>query len=287
MAVDKLVDSAQLESDLTDIADAIRAKTGKSASMQFPSEFVSEIGSISGGGGDDTYLRIIEGDSTITTINDSNMTKIKMRGCSSLSGLTSATFANVTTVGDRVFEGCRNLQSASFPALTTMSGYLFSGISSFRQYNMPLVTNIGTESFKGTAIQYAVFPSITQSVSNGSFDGCPNLVAADFGPLRDFTGSKSLSAPLLSTIVIRNSSRVPSLLNAATFNNSPFASGGTGGTIYIPKALYDHLGDGTNLDYKNATNWSIIDGYGTITWAQIEGSIYETQYADGTPIPTT
>lgn len=51
MAVDKLVDSAQLNSDLTDIADAIRAKTGKSASMEFPSEFVSEIGSISGGGG--------------------------------------------------------------------------------------------------------------------------------------------------------------------------------------------------------------------------------------------
>jgi hypothetical protein len=50
MAVDKLVDSAQLESDLTDIADAIRAKTGKSASMEFPTEFVSEIGSISGGG---------------------------------------------------------------------------------------------------------------------------------------------------------------------------------------------------------------------------------------------
>ena len=51
MAVDKLVDSAQLESDLTDIADAIRAKTGKSTSMEFPGEFVSEIGSISGGGG--------------------------------------------------------------------------------------------------------------------------------------------------------------------------------------------------------------------------------------------
>lgn len=50
MAVDKLVDSAQLESGLSDIADAIRAKTGKSASMEFPSEFVSEIGSIPSGG---------------------------------------------------------------------------------------------------------------------------------------------------------------------------------------------------------------------------------------------
>ena len=64
----------------------------------------------------------------------------------------------------------------------------------------------------------------------------------------------------------------------------PFASGGSGGTIYIHKALYDHLGDGTELDYKAATNWSTVDGYGTVTWAQIEGSYYETHYADGTPV---
>ena len=50
MAVDKLVDSAQLESDLTSVADAIRAKTGGTADLQFPADFVSEIGSISGGG---------------------------------------------------------------------------------------------------------------------------------------------------------------------------------------------------------------------------------------------
>lgn len=39
------------DSSLTAVADAIRAKTGKSASMEFPADFVSEIGSISGGGG--------------------------------------------------------------------------------------------------------------------------------------------------------------------------------------------------------------------------------------------
>lgn len=52
MAVDKLVDSTQLDADLTSVANAIRAKTGGSASLAFPTDFVSEIGSISGGGGD-------------------------------------------------------------------------------------------------------------------------------------------------------------------------------------------------------------------------------------------
>lgn len=38
------------DTDLIDVADAIRAKTGRSADLEFPDEFVSEIGSISGGG---------------------------------------------------------------------------------------------------------------------------------------------------------------------------------------------------------------------------------------------
>ena len=86
----------------------------------------------------------------------------------------------------------------------------------------------------------------------------------------------------LTTLVLRGGKK--SLQNINAFNNTPFKSGGTGGTIYIPKALYDHLGDGTSNDYKATTNWSTINGYGTITWAKIEGSVYETQYVDGTPI---
>lgn len=51
MAVDKLVDSAQLDSDLTSVANAIRAKGGTSAHLAFPAEFVSAIGDIPTGGG--------------------------------------------------------------------------------------------------------------------------------------------------------------------------------------------------------------------------------------------
>lgn len=51
MALDKLVDSAQLDSDLTSVANAIRAKSGGSGQLAFPSGFVSEIGIIPSGGG--------------------------------------------------------------------------------------------------------------------------------------------------------------------------------------------------------------------------------------------
>lgn len=51
MAVDKLVDSTQLDADLTSVADAIRTKGGTSSSLAFPAGFVSAIDAIETGGG--------------------------------------------------------------------------------------------------------------------------------------------------------------------------------------------------------------------------------------------
>lgn len=51
MSVDKLVDSTQLDSDLTSVANAIRTKGGTSAPLAFPTGFVSAIGNIPTGGG--------------------------------------------------------------------------------------------------------------------------------------------------------------------------------------------------------------------------------------------
>lgn len=46
MAVDKLVDSTQLDANLTSVANAIRAKGGTSAQMTFPTGFVSAVQAI-------------------------------------------------------------------------------------------------------------------------------------------------------------------------------------------------------------------------------------------------
>lgn len=46
MALDKLVDSSQLDSDLTSVANAIRTKGGTSAQMAFPAGFVSAVQAI-------------------------------------------------------------------------------------------------------------------------------------------------------------------------------------------------------------------------------------------------
>lgn len=46
MAVDKLVDSSALDTKLTQVANAIRGKTGDSTSLAFPGEFVDAIGEL-------------------------------------------------------------------------------------------------------------------------------------------------------------------------------------------------------------------------------------------------
>ena len=71
MAVDKLVDSSQLNSDLTSVANAIRAKSGGSSQLAFPAGFVSEIGNIQTGGGS-SYTLLYSTELTANTTSTSN-----------------------------------------------------------------------------------------------------------------------------------------------------------------------------------------------------------------------
>lgn len=49
MALDKLVDSVQLDADLTSVADEIRSKGGTASSLAFPDDFIVAIRNISTG----------------------------------------------------------------------------------------------------------------------------------------------------------------------------------------------------------------------------------------------
>lgn len=68
MAIDKAVDSANLDAGLTSVADAIRAKCRSSASLAFPDEFISAIEAISTGSGVGASY-IVHGTYTAATAN--------------------------------------------------------------------------------------------------------------------------------------------------------------------------------------------------------------------------
>ena len=124
------------------------------------------------------------------------------------------------------------------------------------------------------------FPNATSSSSQQINGGNSNLMIADLGSVNKFAANLFYNNSSLSTIILRKSNAIVGLDNVSAFSGTPFKNGGAGGTIYIPKVLYDHLGDNTSNDYKKATNWATVDGYGTITWAKLEGSPYEQKNWD-------
>ena len=280
MAVDKLVDSSKLNAALDYEASKIIAKGGGTAPLAF--DFANEKGfgdyidAIPSGGEDTLKNRLHRNaafpadtsynygdffDDTLTNVPDfafyrctagfgrfsvPNATSIN-QSAFYLNGDWSPTvvFAPKATLGASCFYGCNALKICVSKAAASAN---YQDL--FRKYS----GNLQLEKVDFTA------PG-SGGITNRCFDG----------------------ADQLSVLILRSQEIYP-LRNIAAFSNSSVYTGGAGGTIYIPKALYDHLGDGTALDYKAATNWSTINGYGTITWAKIEGSIYENAYADGTPI---
>ncbi len=229
MALDKLVDSSQLDSDLTSVANAIRTKGGTSAQLAFPSGFVSAIQTLPSGGSIDW--------------NDFATRAVP-------SGLITLT---CTVIGD--------------------ASMVFNPSTSWQVYSKT-VTEAKTNAFKTAKNLTSVrLPYLTEINSGYTFYQCSNLTFADIGSANKIQNSFFIQTAL-NTLIIRKTTICP-LAAVNNFNNTAFRSGGPGGTIYIPKVLYDHLGDGSSSDYKAATNWSTLDGYGTITWSKIEGSPYE------------
>lgn len=75
MAIDSLCDSVYLNNGLGSIANAVRNKTGKSAFMTFPDGFVTEIGSISGGGGEAfAFLKVTYTEGGICSVSNGTTT---------------------------------------------------------------------------------------------------------------------------------------------------------------------------------------------------------------------
>lgn len=162
----------------------------------------------------------------------------------------------------------------------------FSGCSGITTVNVHLPNASGGTNFfqNCTNLTTAVLKVDGNDGITGAFNACSKLEVADVTEARIRTNT-FYNNTKLGVVILRKSDAITALENTgAIATGTPFKSGGTGGTIYIPKALYDHLGDSGTYDYQAASNWSTVYGYGTITFAKIEGSQYENYYADGTPI---
>lgn len=266
MALDKLVDSSQLDTDLTSVANAIRAKSGGSGQLAFPAGFVSEIGNIPSGGGGN-YVSADFADYTKPTEFYYDGTAVLAEGAmKGRTGVQYVTMPNIPSVRYQAFQFC-------------------SGILKIRATDIPVATVLyGTSFANCTNIVYAVLPSCRQlgtSSYGGVFTNCTKLKGVDLGGngTEDVPGGinkQAFNGCTQFNILVLRSNRVLPLADINAFSSSKFASGKEGGTLYVPQALI--------ASYQAATNWSTILGYANNSIQAIEGSIYETQYVDGTSI---
>lgn len=266
MAVDKLVDSAQLDADLTAVANAIRTKGGTSAQLAFPAGFVSAVEAIETGGSAASLKDELFGYTPSGAVNYVPDEDIPMYGIVGKRGITHLTLDFANGYGF---------------AFSNSNGY------NFRQNSIPIITIIGygtgvwfpSYTFDGNSNSFIIVAKGNCKLANQNvFRGNSGLTTLDYTyssgngiGANDFYGDSSFG-----TLIIRSSAVMP-LANVNAFSNATkFRSGGAGGTLYVPSDLI--------TSYQAATNWSTILGYTNNQILPIEGSIYETQYADGTPI---
>lgn len=137
-------------------------------------------------------------------------------------------------------------------------------------------TTVGPSAFYTcNNLETVVLTGITSTLGQQAASYCAKLSKVDVSTPEQFINNCLRNDPLLTELIIRKASVVP-LQNVGAFASTPFASGGTGGTLYVPNALIS--------SYQSANNWSTILGYASNSIQAIEGSYYETHYADGTPI---
>lgn len=211
-------------------------------------------------------------------------------------------FSGLVPVGEATFKAKAKIPSRAIGGRTNMTkltidltdGYSMSGWSVQSCASLTTVVIIfptpytndylpGSTVYDCNNVETIVLRGQFIGTSNQTFMALSKLSTCDIEYCDRRIDQNTFANTALSTLILRQNS-VAKLNNTNAFNNTYFASGKSGGDIYIPKTLYDALGTGTESDYKAASNWSTMDSYGTITWHAIEGSYYETHYADGTLI---
>lgn len=180
MAVDKLVDSTQLDSDLTSVANAIRAKSGGSSQLAFPAGFVSEIGNIpSGGGGGINNWKgrmvigcdsgqtapVVNGDITINAPDSSLSLQRFLQGATKASGVTNAKLTiNCSSVYTTSYILYRSAAITEVEINCSNGAYVYNGTSNFQGTSTSNMTSCSVKKVSGTPISLSANTSGSYSI---------------------------------------------------------------------------------------------------------------------------
>lgn len=243
MAYDKIVDSTALDTALTDIADSIRAKTGKTDPLTIEL-MPSEIEGISGGGADHSVEDAIITRSITGDYENDRITTVGENAFYACRALTSVNLKNCVEIQDGAFQTCLGLTNVNVPELTTLGASAFynSGLLTF---NGPLVTSIGNRCFQGASRLTSVALPLVATVPSSCLRSCTKLERVDLGAATSIVRAAFTDSTALETLIIRTETLCTIADASVTLRGSKIAAGT--GYIYVPDELVD--------SYKAATNW--------------------------------
>ena len=219
---------------LTDIADAVREKTGaiepivpeNMAEMLRNLEGDYERGYAEGyengyeNGKNDSLTEFIGNEDYFVTGKVINLEDWKYFQDTKV---TAVKFPYTTTIGSSAFSGCSRLVSANFPLATYIKNNAFEGCSKLVSVYLPLVKVFGGSVFKGdTSLGTVDLPALN-TIWEMAFYNCISL----------------------KTVILRLN-RVCELKRVDVFYNTPIANGT--GFVYVPDNIVEQ--------YKTADNWS-------------------------------
>jgi hypothetical protein len=255
------------DEQLTATADAIREKTGGTDLITWDDSkgFADVVSGISaGGGGNEMLDALIDG--SIKEINNNTVKSVRNTLFYEI-GLVGVNMGAVETIGVNSFARCPSLITAIFPSVKTIGGNAFDGCKLLTTANFQSLESASNFCFRECAnIKGFTFPALT-SIGVSTFYGCISLEIIDFHKLSEITQYAFSGDYNLRTLVLRKSDSICTLSDISAFDKTPFASNGTGGTVYCPQVLIE--------TYQNATNWSTLYAAGTCNFVAIEGSEYE------------
>lgn len=257
---------ASIKEAMTALADAIRAKTGKTDKMT-AAQMADEIAAMKIGGDENALIdRSISGDYV------NNDVKTAGNYCFySCSRLTSISLPNCTKVGRYAF-GVTMAQSIYVPLCESIGDYAFTysectslsfpvcksiGVSAFRNddklttIDLPNCTSIGNNAFDSDYSLASVCLDACQTVGNSAFSSCTALQSISLPACTTLSKYAFYFCKALVDVTIgtADSTTICTLESSNVFNNTPITGSKTG-YIYVADALVD--------TYKRATNWSVI-----------------------------
>lgn len=202
--------------------------------------------------------------------------------------LTTFEESEVTRIIDRAFYGKKQLRTITLPNVKTIGDSAFQN-SNIETINVPSLEEIGTNTFANcTELTECTFPSL-KSMNTNAFSNCTKLQKLDIGENSTettFLPNCVNECTALSTLIVRTSQK-SDLNDGNEFRDELI--GKCGGAIYVPSNLVS--------DYKADTNWGKypiapissypLSDYSTITdsWEDIlaaeNDGTYLTKYRKG------